>query len=271
MLSVVIITKNEEGMIETCLESVKLADELVIMDNGSSDKTKQIAKKYTDKVFEFNGHDFAALRNEAMKKIAGDWVLFVDADERVLEPLKQEILQITNTDDGKYSAYAVSRQNIIFGQAVSYGPYKHDWVIRLIKVNAFENWIGEVHEYVKFKGELGYLKNKLLHLTHRDLDHFMMKSLDWSKIDAGLRLKAGHPKMSGWRFLRILLSETFNQGILRKGFFNGTVGIIDSFLQVFHLYITYVRLWELQQKTSLEKIYKNIDEQLLKDNFRFSK
>ena len=74
--------------------------------------------------------------------------------------------------------------------------------------------------------------------------------------------------MSGWRFLRILISETFNQGIKRKGFFGGTVGVVDSILQVFSLFITYVRLWQMQQTKSMNEIYKEIDEKLMKNNFK---
>jgi hypothetical protein len=75
--------------------------------------------------------------------------------------------------------------------------------------------------------------------------------------------------MSGWRFLRIFLTETFNQGVMRKGFFNGTVGVMDSMLQVFSMYMSYVRLWELQQTKSLDETYKDIDKKLLENGFKY--
>lgn len=262
MLSIIIITKNEEKRIRACLESVKWADEIIVFDNGSDDKTLQIAKEYTDKIFNFQNEDFAMLRNKGMEQAKGEWVLYVDADERVLDALKKEVESLISFSD--FGAYAIARRNIIFGREVSFGPYKKDWVIRLLRKKDFETWVGKIHEYPRFKGELGYTKNFLLHLTHRDIDQIVLKSLEWSKIDARLRLEAGHPKMSGWRFLRILISETFNQGIKRKGFLNGTIGVMDALLQVFSLFITYVRLWQLQQPKSLEKIYDEIDEQLLK-------
>ena len=266
MLSVIIIVKNEEERIKVCLESVKWADEIIVADNGSTDQTIAIAKTYTDKIVEFKEQDFATLRNKAAEKATEEWILYVDSDERVLEPLREEIeILIKNS---KKSAYAISRRNIIFGSEVNYGPYKHDWVIRLLRKRDFESWIGRVHEYPKIKGELGYTKNSLIHLTHRDIDQVILKSLDWSNIDAKLRLEAGHPKMSGWRFLRIFISETFNQGIKRKGFFGGTVGIIDSMLQVFSLFITYVRLWQLQQSKPMDEIYNDIDKKLLNNDFK---
>lgn len=267
MLSVVIITKNEENRIKACLESVKWADEIVVLDNGSADKTLDIAKDYTKNIFKFDNLDYASIRNKGMEKASSDWVLYVDSDERVLVPLKEEILEITAS--GKYSAVALCRKNIIFGKEVKYGPFWPDWMIRLFKKRDFESWIGKVHEYPKFKGELGYSKNPLLHLTHRDVDQIVLKSLEWSKIDAKLRLDVNHPRMSGWRFIRILLSEIFNQGVKRKGFFNGTIGVMDSILQAFSMFITYVRLWQIQQQKPLNKIYDDIDNDLITNKFRY--
>ena len=268
MLSIVVIAKNEQDRIKTCLESVKFADEVIVFDNGSTDDTAKIAQEYTSHVFTTNVTDFAVLRNKAMEKATGDWVLYVDADERILESLKNEILQIVSGNSDK-SAYAISRRNIIFGREEKYGPFWPDWVIRLIKKDNFRSWVGKVHEYVTFEGRLGYTKNSLLHLTHRGVDQMIMKNLEWSKIDAKLRLDAHHPKMSGWRFLRIFITETFHQGIIRKGFFAGTIGVMDSMIQVFSLFTTYVRLWEIQQSQPLDKVYDEVDKNLLENKFNY--
>ncbi len=267
MLSIIVLTKDEEERITACLESIKWADEIIVLDSGSTDNTLKIAKSYTDKIFQVDLPDFSAIRNFAMEKAEGDWVLFVDADERVLKPLKEEIEIMISFAD--FSAYALSRKNIIFGTEVTYGPFRPDWVIRLLRKSDFEGWVGKVHEYPKFKGKLGYSKNSLLHLTHRNIDQIVLKSLAWSKIDANLRLNANHPKMSDWRFLRIFITEVFNQGVLRKGFFNGTIGVMDCLLQAFSLYMTYVRLWELQQSKPRDKIYEEIDENLIKNKFNY--
>lgn len=266
MLSVVVLTKNEQERIEACLESAKWADEIIVVDNGSNDNTLKISEKYTTKIFKVNFNDFAEVRNFAMEKASGDWVFFVDADERVLEPLREEIGTLINQD---YSAFAVSRRNIIFGKEVKYGPFWPDWVIRLLKKADFVRWVGKVHEYPQFKGNLGYSNNSLLHLTHRNIDQIILKSLEWSKIDAKLRLDANHPKMSGWRFLRIFISEVINQGFIRRGFLSGTVGIMDSLLQAFSLYMTYVRLWEMQQTESRDEVYEEIDKNLIRNGFKF--
>lgn len=267
MLSVVLNAKNEEDIVRICLESVKWADEIVVILNDSTDGTEKISREYTKNIYKISGQDFAKVKNLGLGKAKGDWVLFIDADERVLKPLRDEMEDIIKSE--KHRAYAISRKNIIFGQKVNYGPYKHDWVIRLVKKSNCKGWVGEVHEHLEFEGNLGYAKNSLLHLTHRGIDHFVLKSLEWSNIDAKLRLKSGHPPMTKWRFLRILISEIWFQGIVRKGFFGGTVGIIDSMLQAFFLYMTYVRLWQLQQPEDLKIIYMNIDKKLLENGFQY--
>lgn len=267
MISVIVISKNEEQRIKACLESVRWADEIIVADNGSTDGTLEIVNKYTDKVVTFGGSDFSTLRNRAMEKASGDWVVYIDADERVLAPLREEIQETVNSTEK--SAYAISRKNIIFGTEVSYGPYRNDWMIRLFKRDDFKGWVGRVHEYGEFRGQLGYLQHQLLHLTHRDVDQIVLKSLEWSKIDAELRLESGHPKISGWRLLRILLTESLNQGVRRGGLFGGTVGVMDATLQVFSLFITYIRLWQLQQKTPLDQKYAAVDRNLLENNFKY--
>lgn len=265
MITAIVITKNEEKMIEVCLKSLSWVDELIIADNGSIDKTLEIAKKYTRNIFKFEGRDFAKLRNEAIKKAKGDWVLYIDADERVLYPLRVEIENLIKNSDK--SAFAISRRNIILGKEVNYGPYKKDWMIRLLKKDKFRTWVGKVHEYATFEGELGYLKEPLLHLTHRNIDQIVLKSLVWSNIDARLRLDAKHPKITGLRLLKILFFESVNQGIKRRGFFNGTVGTIDAILQTFSLVITYIRLWQLQRPQTLEQTYQDIDKKLTHSDF----
>lgn len=266
MLSIIVITRNEEDMLRICLESAKWADELIVYDNGSSDKTLEIAKEYTNKIYSYTGKDYSEIRNRAFKKTKGDWVLYLDADERIPAPLREELLQVMSGNDK--AAYAISRRNVIFGQEKNYGPFWPDWVIRLIKRENFKGWVGTIHEHVTFLGGLGYTKNSFLHLTHRSAEQIVSKSLIWSDFDSKLRFEARHPKMSGWRFIRILVTELFKQGILRKGFFSGTIGIMDSILQSFSLFITYVKLWELQQDKPLEQTYKEIDERLTRNNFR---
>ncbi|KKQ67253.1 MAG: Glycosyl transferase family 2 [Candidatus Daviesbacteria bacterium GW2011_GWA2_38_24] len=268
MISAIVLTKNEEKMIQTCLESIKWVDEIIVVDNGSTDKTLEEVQKYTEKIYQSDKPSFAERRNLGLSKAKGNFILCVDADERVTHDLKTEILEKVNSSFEEV-AWDTPRRNIILGEEKRYKPFWPDYVTRLFKREFLKGWVGDVHEYPEFDGKHGKLKNALLHLTHRDIDSMVLKSLSWANIDAKLRVDANHPQMTGWRFLRILFTELWNQGIKRRGFFNGTVGVIDALLQVFSMYISYVKLWQLQRKETLEETYQKIDQQLLKSNFRY--
>lgn len=266
MLTALVIAKNEEKMIETCLKSLAWVDELIVFDNGSTDQTVKIAKNFTDKVEVFEGDDFSAIRNQAVEKASNDWILFVDADERVLKPLELEIKECILSPE--FSSYAIPRKNIIFGREVNYGQFWPDFVLRLFKKEVFKGYKGRIHEYPEVSGPTGYFKHPLLHLTHRDIDQIVGKIMEWSKIDARLRLEASHPKMSSWRFLRILFGELINQGIVKRGFLSGSVGTVDALLQTFSLLVSYIRLWQMQQIKPLNEIYTEIDHNLQKSSFQ---
>lgn len=268
MISALIITGSEDQYIENCLKSIKWVEEIIVVANQeANEETIRIAKKYTSKIIRLKVEGFDDWRNRAAAEASGDWLLYIDPDERMLLPLKEEILKIQN--ERNCSAYAISRRNIIFGKEERYPAFWPDRMIRLFYKKDFDRWIGKVHEHPVFKGRLGYTKNPLLHLTHRNLDQVILKSLNWSKIDARLRLDGSHPKITRWRLLRILFTELFEQGIKRGGFFAGTVGTIDSLLQTISMIMTYVRLWEMQQTKALPEIYQDIDNKLVENNFKF--
>lgn len=269
MISVLIIIKNQAELIETCLKSVSWAGEVVVVDTGSTDQTIERAKKMGAKVFEYKGSEqnFSSWRNFGLTKITGDWLFALDSDERVLADLAAE-LQDIDRNNADLVAWKVARRNIILGKELKYGAFWPDYVIRFFKTDHLKGWHGLVHEQPDFDGDLGTLKHSLIHLTHRDIDSMIIKSLDWAQYDAKLRLQSNHPPMSGWRFLRIMVTETWKQGITRGGFFGGTEGVIDALLQVFSMYISYVKLWQLQHKPSLAETYKDIDRKLLRDGFK---
>lgn len=269
MLTVIVVAQNEEDRIRACLESVKFADEVILVDSGSSDDTIKVASKLVDQVIELSpDKGFSYWRNEPIKQALGEWVLYVDADERVTKDAREEILEVIKKTNK--SAFALTRTNIIFGKEVHYGPWKNDKMFRLFKKSEFKQWTGSIHESANFNGDFGYIKNPILHLTHRDLDSTLLKkTLIWSRQDAKLRFDAGHPKMTGLRFIRIFFTEMYNQGVRRRGFFNGTVGVVDSMLSVFSMFLTYVRLWELQQPKSLDRFYDDLDKKLIEDDFKY--
>jgi glycosyltransferase involved in cell wall biosynthesis len=241
-ISAIIIAKNAEGIIADCLDSLSFCEEIVIVDSNSEDRTREIAEKMGAKVIQYSTDDFSKMRNMGMKKAIGEWILYVDADERITPELA---LSIKNgISHGSEAGFKIKRKNFYFGN--------HEWpyveeLERLFKKDKLEGWYGKLHESPKITGEIGALDGYLLHYTHQNLTSMVNKTIEWSKIEAELRYKAGHPRMSWWRFPRVMLTAFFDSYIRQHGWRVGTVGLIESMYQSFSMFITYARLWELQQ------------------------
>lgn len=246
MISVIIITKNNEDKIKDCLESVKnLPCKILVIDGGSTDKTVEIAKKYGARIIRQKGKGYSDWRNQGLKEAKGEWIFYLDSDERVTNELREEIKNVVNHG---ISAYAIPRKNIILGREMRHGGWWPDYVKRLFKKKALKEWKGDLHEEPIFSGEMGHLKNPLTHLKHDNLSEMVEKTNNWSEIEAKLLLDSGHPKMSWWRFFRIMKTEFFYRFFIKLGFLDGTTGIIYTVYQMWSRFITYAKLWEMQKK-----------------------
>jgi glycosyltransferase involved in cell wall biosynthesis len=242
-ISGIIVAKNEELMIADCLDSLSFCDEIIVVDNKSEDRTAEIAEKMGAKVIEYSSDSFSDTRNMGMKKATSEWLLYVDADERVTPELMSEIKQCI-LNNRNVDAFRIKRKNYYFGN--------HEWpyiekLERLFKKGCLEGWCGKLHESPKVKGVVGELEGYLLHYTHKDLKSMLEKTIKWSKIEAELRFKSGHPKMSWWRFPRVMLTAFFDSYVRQGGWKVGVVGLIESMYQSFSIFVTYAKLWELQQ------------------------
>lgn len=243
-LSVIILTHNVEDLIADCIDSVSFADELLVIDDVSTDRTVDIAKLKGAKVISHHFNGFAEKRNFGLKKVKYDWVFYIDADERVDETLQQSLRQITESKQTA-SAYKVHRKNFYLGD--------HEWPVieemeRVFKRKALIEWVGDLHETPKFDGEIGELEGFLLHYTHRDLASMLQKTIAWSGTEARLRYEAHHPQMTWWRFPRVMASAFYDSYVRQKGYTVGTAGLVESMFQAFSMFVTYARLWELQQR-----------------------
>lgn len=263
-LSVIIIAKNEEKMIADAIKSASYANEIIVLDTGSTDKTKPVAESLKAKVFNIKTKniEFAKWRTEGIKKAKHDWIFYLDADERISPKLKDEMIIITAKKPTKYSAYAVSRRNFYLGKEMKYGGAWPDYVIRLFYKPNIKGWKEKLHEQPVFSGKLGYLENPLIHLTHRDLTSMLNKTIKWSKLEAEELYKANHPPMAWWRFLRVMVSEFYNRGIKLQGLRDGTQGLIEVIFQAFSRFITYARLWEMQWEAQKQTQVKNKNQKL---------
>lgn len=243
-MSVIVLAKNEEVMIDDCLKSVSFCDETILIDSGSTDKTVAIAKKHGAKVYEDFSTDFSAKRNLGLEKAHGDWVLYIDADERISEALASAIVKsVEDSAAGEISAYKLRRKNFYLGDHAWPKVEEH---VRLFKKESLKKWQGALHESPVFTGDVGVLDGELLHFTHRDLSQMVSKTNQWSEIEAHLRFEAKHPPMSWWRFPRVMITAFCDSYFKQGGWKVGTAGFVESVYQAFSNFITYAKLWELQ-------------------------
>lgn len=242
-VTAVVIAKDAQDVIEDCLKSLKFCNELIVIDANSKDKTAEIAKKYNAKVFNFEPENFAGSRNLGLQKASFDWILYIDTDERVSSLLAREIKK--QIKDTKFSAFKLKRKNFYLGN--------HQWpyiekLERLFRKDKLKGWYGKVHESPSVEGKVGELEGFVYHYTHRDLSSMVNKTIEWSKIEAQLRYKTNHPYMTWWRFPRVMFSAFFDSYIKQQGYKAGVAGLTESIYQSFSIFVTYARLWELQNK-----------------------
>jgi len=247
-ISVIINAKNEEDFIGDCLESVKWADEaMVLLSQNSCDKTEEIARNFGAKIIwqEAREVDYAAWHNQGLKEANGEWLLWIDADERVTPLLKQELQHAIRNK--QCAAYAIPRRNFLLGKELKHGGWFPDYQIRLFKKEKLKMWTGMLHERPEFEGELGKLETPMIHLQPEKIEPALEKSIKWSGIEAKLLFESSHPPVTWWRVLRMGATTIFERLIKKQGFRDGTEGWIESIYQAFHTMIVYLKVWELQR------------------------
>lgn len=248
-ISAVIIAKNEQNLIGDALESLSFCDEIIVIDNGSKDETKKIAEAKKAKAYKILSNDFSELRNFGLEKVSFDWILYLDADERISDELRENIKKVLK-DNTEFSAFRLKRKNYYFGK--NEWPYVEK-LERFFKKEKLKEWKGKLHESAVIDGKVGELEGYILHFTHRDLESMINKTINWSTTESLLRYNSGHPKMTWWRFPRVMISAFLNSYIKQGGYKAGTVGIVESVYQSFSSFITYAKLWELQNNINNKK------------------
>lgn len=265
-ISFVLITKNEEAWISNCLESIKGLGEIVVVDDGSTDKTVRMCKTYGARVFVHHWEGFSKTKNYGLVQATGDWVFFIDADERVSKELKRKINEIIKANDQARSYY-VARQNILLGKKVKHGGWFPDFVLRFAPRKQIVGWKGDLHESLEVIGEKEYLVEALFHLSHRGIQWMLAKSLRYTPIEARLRYDASHPPVTWWRLIKVMIAEFIDRFGVKSGWKDGMVGLIESLSQAYNMFLIYAQLWEMQKGKPMDEIYKEIDEGLAKNGF----
>ncbi len=246
-ISAIILAKNAEDQISDCIESVSFCDEILVIDDNSSDRTVDLSRKMGARVEEYrqSENNFAERRNFGLKRARYSWVFYIDSDERMTKELQKSIKSVLNQKSVEFNSYKIQRKNFYFGN--------HEWpqgevFTRLFYKPEFKGWTGKLHESPVISGDAGELEGYLLHYTHRDLFTMVQKTLEWSKIEAELRYGAGHPQMTWWRFPRVMFTAFYDSYVRQRGYKAGTAGVVESIYQAFSIFITYARLWEMQIK-----------------------
>ncbi len=260
-LSVIILTKNVEHEVVPAIKSSLFATEIIIVDTGSTDTTLKLVRPMASKIVKTDIEtDFSAWRNLGAQEATSDWLIYLDSDERFTPALIKEISAILRQP--KFSAYTIPRRDIMLGRHLRHWP--HSRVLRLIRKDSLVRWQGKLHEQPQINGQIGQLKNELIHLTHKNIDEKVLNTLNWSRAEAELLFKANHPPMKSWRFWRIVITELITR--LAQGLWkDGTEGTIEVIYQTFSRFLTYVRLWELQRQPNLKQAYAEIDKKILDD------
>ena len=253
-ISVTIITLNEEREIERCIKSVRsIADEIVVVDSGSTDRTVEFAKKLGAKVYFRKFDDYASQKNFATEKAKGDWILSIDADETVSEKLAEEIKEAIKQK--AFYGYLIPRQNILLGAEIKHtrwSPDKHIWLWRKGK----GRWIGQVHEEVQVEGWVGELKEGKIHYQYESVTEFLKMMNRYTDRMADEMVSQGK-KFSLFMLFYAPLLSFFRRFFYKKGFLDGWRGFVLSYLMAIYRFTTWVKLWERdksEKKTSRNRV-----------------
>jgi glycosyltransferase involved in cell wall biosynthesis len=244
-ISVCLATFNEEKKIKACLESVKWAAEIVLVDGQSTDKTVALAKKYTDKIIiRKNPLMFHRNKQKAFEAATQDWILYLDADERVSPQLKKEILEACKKKS--FNGFWIPRQNIIFGQWIKHSLWWPDYQLRLFRRSKAFLPCQSVHEQPKLTGKAGYLKNHLIHQNYETVSQYVER-LNHLYTENDLRVFLKEKKKIHWYdAIRFPAEDFLATFFARQGYRDGLHGLVLSLLQAFSSFITFAKLWEKQ-------------------------
>ncbi|MEY3523082.1 MAG: hypothetical protein RIT33_499 [Pseudomonadota bacterium] len=249
-LSVILITKNEEANLKDCLESVSFADEIIVVDSQSSDKTQEIARSFGAKLeITSDWPGFGPQKNRALNLATQDWVLSIDADERVTPELKQEILTAIASPNAA-DCYAIPRSSWYCGRFMKHSGWYPDYVDRLFKRGSAKFSDHLVHERLLPTGSSGKLNNHFLHYSYRDFSQVLKKVDVYSSAAAQQAFKQGKKGGLGealihgfWAFFRTY--------VLRRGFLDGKHGLALAISNAATSYYKYLKLWQLQNKKDI--------------------
>jgi len=252
-LSAVIITRNEKPNIERCLLSLKIADEIIVIDSGSTDRTVEIAEGLGAGVFYKKWEGYGPAKKEAVCKASGKWILSLDADEELSPQLAKEITDTVRSETD-ISGYYLKRKTNFLGRWIYHCGWYPDYVLRLFKKADGDFNDVSVHEKVVLNGQVGYLKGEILHYSYNSIKQYFEKSEVYTTLGAEKAYKEN--KKAGWYNIVFRPPVAFiKHYIIKLGFLDGMEGFIISVLSAMAVMVKYSKLREIirREKAGIKK------------------
>lgn len=236
------IVKNEESFLEDALKSVMWADEIIVVDSESTDNTINIAVKFTDRIYVRKWEGYASQKRYALELASNNWILNIDADERVSENLKKEIM---NAEFNKIDGFKIPRENYVLNRHITTCGWDNDYQLRLFRRSEVSVTERLVHEGFEIKGRAEKLTSPLIHLTFVSIERIVSKINRYSSLEA-LEKFCNKKKVKIHTIFFHSLSAFLKDFISLKGYKDGIYGFVVSLFSGITTLLVYVKIWELQ-------------------------
>ena len=243
-ISVCLITYNEEKNLPECLDSVNWADEVVIVDSFSTDNTLEIAGQYGSRVIQQPLGSFAEQKNTAVRNASNEWVLCLDADERVSPQLAQEIKEEFSTGPIEWDGYYINRHTFYLGRWINHGGWYPSYKLILFKKDKGAWGSIDLHTRVFLEGHTRQLKGDLWHFTYRNISHQLRTVDNFSRIVAQQWQREGK-RLKGWSLAIRPLTKFIETYVYKRGYKDGIPGLIIAITSSFYVFLKYAKYWEM--------------------------
>lgn len=245
-LSAIVLTQNEERNIVDCLRTLSWVDEVIVLDSGSEDATVALAQKIGARVETRPFDNFPRQRNAALELAQGEWVFFVDADERATEELAGEVRKAIA--QGEADGFWVPRRNYIFGRLIRHAGWYPDYQLRFFRRHKGRyDESREVHELVMLDGPEGYLESPLIHYNYDNIGQFIERQNRYTEMEAAYLFRGG-ARAKVRNFVLQPCREFWRRYITLEGYRDGGYGLLLSLLTAYYEGVKYLKLWRLQRR-----------------------
>ena len=252
-LTIIVLTKNEERNVRECLETATWADELIVCDSFSTDRTPEIALKYTPNVVQHEYVHYGAQQNWIVPQASSEWVMVLDADERMSPGLRAAIRDAMG-EGGEYDGFRVLRRTYFLGKIIDHCGWGRDYTNRLFKRDKGRYADKQVHANVEIDGgRIGTIDEYLIHYTDRDLKNYFEKFDRYSSLRAADMFRRGE-KFRLWKLLLKPPVRFLKMYLLKLGFLDGFHGLLLCILSSMNTVVRYAKLWEMERRGSVGEL-----------------